>query len=60
MIEVVRSIDAYHTIHVSNANDLLIINGYEVESIERISKMRFGIFGEDVTHIKYNKPNQGK
>jgi len=51
----VVSIDAYHEEHVSNAIEELQDAGYEVQFTERISRIKFGIFGKDVTQIQYKE-----
>lgn len=54
MIKIVKSIDAYHVDHVSNAVDRIQSEGYAIKKIQRVSKMKLGIFGEDVTYIYYD------
>ena len=52
------SIDAYHDSYVSRKIDEIQEAGFEVTEVKRISKMKLGIFGTDVTEITYQKEKQ--
>jgi len=47
--------DAYHSYYVSKAVNTIQENDCEVIKIKKINKMKFLIFGEDITEITYNQ-----
>ena len=53
MIKIVNTISAYHNFHVSEAIAELRSNGFIVTQVVRVERMKFIVFGEDVTHIHY-------
>jgi hypothetical protein len=55
MIKRVVSIDAYHNDRVGEVLKNIQRDGYSVTKIRRIERMTFGIFGNDVTDIYYEK-----
>lgn len=59
MIEVINSVDGYHEDYVREAVERLQADGAKILKVERVSRMRFAILGEDVTHIHY-EPAAGR
>ena len=53
MKKIITSIDSNHNEYVDISVTELHKAGYEIIEIKRISKMKFLIFGEDVTEITY-------
>lgn len=58
MMDVIRSVDAYHDQYVSERVNKIQREGGNVTKIKREERMTFGIFGYDVTHIHYDKKDK--
>jgi len=55
MVKIINTIDAYHSSHVRDAIEELQRQGFNVVRTERVQRMKFIVFGEDVTYIYYTR-----
>lgn len=58
--DIVASGSYPHSLRVEDAIEKLQSSGYNITQVDRISKMKLGIFGEDITHIYYEKKKNEK